>query len=281
MQVHHGRILCIGVGNMGGSLLYAMLMQGSISPDQVSIVTPRHIKHQKLADYVQQHQIPCFSSLEEAYAMQMYDVVFLGVKPYLMQELCSRYAKYFQAVVLVSMAVGLPLARYRSWVPRAKAIVRIMPNVLIEYGCGTLVYTLEDTAEAQLGVYIQELFKGLGFVQEVQEAQMELVSVVAGSAPAFWAEHVHHLQRQAISQGMDAKSAQIMIALTMMGTAQSLLSQDEGLLEPGLAPQELVKRVCSPAGTTISGILAMEAHARMAAESFMLSALTRGREMMS
>lgn len=273
------RILCIGAGNMGGALLYAMLKQGNISPGQLSVVAPHGIKHKALAEYAQTHHIPCFETLEQAYERQIYDLVFLGVKPHLMQELCCKYAKYFQGAVLVSMAVGLNLSLYRSWVPKALAVVRIMPNVLIEYACGTVAYSCEASANKELGVYMQKLFKGLGLVQELAESQMELVSVMAGSAPAFWAEHVHHMVRQAISEGMNAETAQIMVALTMMGTAQSLLFQDAEQLAVGFEPQELVKRVCSPAGTTIAGILAMEASARQAAESFVTSALKRGREM--
>lgn len=254
MDVHDTKVACIGVGMMGGALMRAVVSVVGGQNLVVSDGTPS-----KAAEFAQ--ATGCQAATSNGETVSAAEVIFLAVKPNMIQTVVQEVAPLLAGKTVVSMAAGLKLATiremYRSALSTASGPdasvewVRIMPNLPAVVGEGMVALCgLAETCSATLST-VEALLAAAGRVEVVEERLMDAVTAISGSGPAYGFIFIEALADAAVKLGMPRQQAYIYAAQTLKGAAAMQL-------ETGRHPADLKDGVCSPAGTTIAAVEALE-----------------------
>lgn len=255
----------IGVGNMGGTLAQAAAKV--VNPCEILVSSRTREKADAFAA-----KLGCHSGDNKGVAARA-QWIFLGVKPHLMKDMLSGIAPVLKArkdrFVLVSMAAGLTVAQIGDFAGGDYPILRIMPNTpaavgesIIQY-CGNAAITEED----------KKAFCGLmakaGILDELPENLMDAASALSGCGPAYVYMFLEALADGAVACGIPRAKA-------MKYAAQTLVGAGKMVMETGKHPGQLKDEVCSPGGSTIRGVMALEENGlRHAAQAAVLAAFDR------
>ena len=239
----------IGCGNMGGALAAAACKGAGGS---VLLANRTAAKAEALAA-----RLGCTAgSNEEAAARAKY--LFLGVKPQMMGGMLAGIAPVLaeraargERFVLVSMAAGLSMAAIAEMAGGSYPVLRIMPNTPAAVGAGMILATRnERVTDAEL----EEFLRGMaaaGRFDLLDESLIDAGSAVAGCGPAFACLFLEALADGGVACGLPRAKAQEYAAQMLLGTAALAL-------ETGQHPGAMKDAVCSPAGSTIRGVQALE-----------------------
>ena len=235
----------IGTGNMGGALARGLCKK--VDPRQVILFNRTPEKARRLAE-----QLGCRVAESAQEAVRGADYVLLGVKPYLMQGVIAGIAEALPAAaVLVSMAPGYTMEQVRAMAGGDRPVIRIMPNTPVAVGAGMTLYASDgQVPAAALDTFLSDLSASGRFLP-MEERLFEAGSAVSGCGPAFAALFMEALADGGVACGLPRAQALELAAQMMAGTAQLALS--------GVHPGILKDQVCSPGGTTIQGVRALEA----------------------
>ena len=198
------------------------------------------------------------------------DACFLAVKP---QDVATATGGLHDSDgLIVSILAGVSLARLATLMPRAR-LVRVMPNtpcLVGQMAAGFAMGPGTDTGDRDL---VAGLLAAAGEAHEVPEEQLDAVTGLSGSGPAYFARFIEWLSAAGVRQGLRPEVAAALTVQTALGTA--LLMQQHAM-----APDDLVQMVSSPGGTTVAGRGELEAGAvRSALERTVEAATHRSREL--
>ena len=228
----------IGTGNMGGALARAAAKGGHT----LLLANRTPAKAAALAKELGGTVCPNAEAAETA------ELLFLGVKPGELAPVLQ--ARKGNAPVVVSMATAVTLRELDAMLGGGLPLIRIMPNTPAAVGAGTILYAAQNVTDAQLNAFRAVLAQA-GLLLPLPEAQIDAASAISGCGPAFCFQFADALALGGVRAGLSYPDACRLAAQTMLGAA-------EMLLQSGEAPDVLKMRVCSPAGTTIEGVLALE-----------------------
>lgn len=233
----------IGCGNMGGALATAVANGGTCG-NKLLLSDP---DAQKLTALAEELKCNTADNLEIAQAC---DYVFLGVKPNMAKKVLEGIKeKLDSSTVLVSMAAGLSIETLKETVGNTP-IIRIMPNTPVRVGKGTILYATENVTDQMKKGFIEGL-KSAGELIELPEKLIDAGSAVSGCGPAFVYMFIEALADGGVKCGLSRADAIKLAASTLAGAA-------EMVLETGEHPEKLKDDVCSPGGSTIAGVHALE-----------------------
>lgn len=259
----------IGTGNMGGALIQAACQ--AIGPDQVVITNRSTAKAQALAD-----ACGCAVAADNAAAAREAEYVFLCVKPQVMEGVVKELAFVLgdkPDTVLVSIAAGLQIATLRDWLGLPNPILRVMPNTPASIGMGMLALTGEADTKEEHYQAVETILSKSGRMDRITENQMDAFSAVAGCGPAFVYPFIEALADGGVKVGLPRKQAMAYAAQMVLGSAALVL-------ESGKHPGQLKDEVCSPGGSTIAGVAALEERGfRSAAIQAVEAAFRRNQEL--
>ncbi|WP_417595925.1 pyrroline-5-carboxylate reductase [Oceanospirillum sp.] len=234
------KLAFLGAGNMSGSIIGGLIAKGV--PAENIIATRR--SEERLSELKSQFNITTSSDNNAAVAKS--DVVILGVKPQMMQELCSEIREQVQKSkpLIVSVAAGLKSETLERWLGGDVAVVRTMPNTPSLLGCGaTGLYANSKVTGIQQEL-AEKLMQAVGLALWVEdEAQMDAVTAVSGSGPAYFFLAMEALQKAGESVGLSAEVAEKLAIQTALGAARMASESEDDAAE-------LRRRVTSPGGTT-------------------------------
>lgn len=236
----------IGAGNMGGALLTAA---AKTNPGMKIAVYDTF--EEKAKGYAEHYENISFLSLEALVKESEY--IFIGVKPQMLNELFSVIAPYFSECkpVLVSMAAGTSIEKLCELSGKEMPVIRIMPNTPASIGEGVILYCYnKKVSEAEVDFFV-EAMKGAGLIDRIDENKIDAASAVSGCGPAFCYMFIEALADGAVECGIPRDKA-------MMYAAKMLSGSAEMVLKTGIHPGALKDAVCSPGGTTIAGVHALE-----------------------
>ena len=239
------KIAFIGCGSMGGAIASSICKRF----DSKNItVTAKHFENAK--DFAQKNA--CNACEKNADAVKEAKYVFLAVKPAYIREVISEIKKSLRPdAVLVSMAAGVSINKLMEFYDAH--YIRIMPNMPAQIGeAMTALCCLSEVPCDDVKV-VTELLESCGVVEKVDEKLMDCVTAVSGSGPAYAFMFIEALADAAVRFGMPRKQAYIYASQTLKGSA-SMVLENKG------CPAVLKDAVCSPAGTTIEGVAALEAN---------------------
>ncbi len=203
------------------------------------------------------------------------DCIFLAVKPQMLRDVLKplRPMLALRKPLLVSMAAGVELSAVREMAGCALPVIRIMPNTPTAVGMGVIPYCRNELVrEPDLAEWIVDM-QPCGLLNPLEERLMDAASALSGSGPAYFYMMIDALADGAAACGMPKAKALEYAARTAAGAAQMLL-------ETKRHPAELKDAVCSPAGSTLAGVQALErAGFRAAVTDCVVAAYQRNKEL--
>ncbi|WP_374313311.1 pyrroline-5-carboxylate reductase [Microbacterium sp.] len=245
-------IAILGAGSMGGAILHGLVRSG-LAAGGVTVTNRTAEKAAALAG------LPGVTSLalEEQStgntdAASSADVVLVGVKPAMVPDLLREIAPALRpGTIVVSLAAGVTIATFESILGDDVVVLRSMPNTPSLVGKGVTGLAAGTRAGAAETAIVRHLFETVGTVVEVPEPQIDPLSTISGSGPAYFFLVVEEFTKAAVGQGFPLEDARLMAEQTFIGAA--------GLLEAsGEDPAELRRRVTSPKGTTERAIAVLQ-----------------------
>ncbi len=233
----------IGAGNMGGALLRAVA--AAVGGEKVAVFDLSADKAEKAASLTG----ATYTDAEDIYKNSKY--IFFAVKPNVLGKVLSGAASQIKSrSVIVSMAAGVSVAKIAE-ASGSDNVIRIMPNTPASIGEGMILYTLGKgvSAEDEKG-FLAAMDKS-GAVDKIDEKLIDAAAALSGCGPAFVYMFIEGLADGAVACGVPRDKALLYAKQTVLGAAS--LAQTSGK-----HPEELKDAVCSPGGTTIEGVLALE-----------------------
>lgn len=238
----------IGMGNMAGAMLKGML--GVFEPEELVFAEKNEEQGRRVAA---ETGVEYAASNKACASMVKY--LILAVKPQFMPEVLEEIkTEVKEGQIVISIAAGVTIQDIKKVLGDSTRVVRVMPNTpaLLGEGMTGVCYDSSGYSEGEMSV-IKQIFESFGKMQVVSENLMNAVICVSGSSPAYVYMFIEALADGAVKYGLPRNAAYEMAAQTVLGAAKMVL-------ETGKHPGELKDMVCSPAGTTIAGVAALEEH---------------------
>ena len=233
----------IGVGNMGGALLYSALR--SIDADKIAICDS---DSEKTASFASAYGVSVVTAKEIAADSEF---VILGVKPYGIEGLIQTILpQLHKDAALVSMAAGVSIRQIARYLGSdERSIIRIMPNTPCTVGMGVIEFSAVNTSDEKKFAF-KTAFAASGLLDEIDENKIDAASALSGCGPAFVYLFAEALADGAVACGLPRDKAILYAAKTLQGAGK--------MLEEYKSAGDLKDAVCSPGGTTIAGVHALE-----------------------
>ena len=241
----------IGGGNMAEAIIKGMLSSSTISGSNIFVSEPNKSRQTFL---ISEYKIKVMK--DNLDLVKKTDVLIVAVKPQIIRQVLKDVAEHITAQKLViSVAAGVPISQIEKALSNGKkkkpSIVRTMPNTpsVVQEGV-TAITVGEGVGKSDLKIS-HEIFQSVGRTVEVPEDQIDAVTGLSGSGPAYIFMIIEALSDAGVKMGLSRNVSNELTIQTVLGSA--LLVR-----ETGTSPGELKNRVTSPGGTTIAGLHALE-----------------------
>lgn len=242
-------VAVLGAGVMGATLV-AGLRAGGWPPAAVVVADPDAAKAAATAD-----EHGATAAVDNRAAVTAADVVLLAVKPGAVPAVLADLAPAMRpGALVVSVAAGVPLAVYESALPAGTPVVRVMPNTPALVGKGASATAPGAAAGDEHLALVERMLAATGVVVRVAEKDMDAVTALSGSGPAYVFYVIDALAEAGVLLGLPRDLATTLAVATVEG-AGAMVAQT------GEHPAVLRERVSSPGGTTVAGVAALDAHA--------------------
>ncbi len=237
----------IGMGNMGTAIMKGLLSHGFL-PEELVFTD---VDEGRRAAMEKETGVASVASNGEC--AKRADYLVLAIKPQYYETVLTEILPHLKAEeVIISIAPGKTIDYLREMLGEDKRYVRAMPNTPALLGEGMTGVCFEDSAfTPEEKEVITRFFTSFGRMKRVEERLMDAVACASGSSPAYVYMFIEALADGAVKCGLPRKDAYEMAAQTVLGSAKMVL-------ETGMHPGELKDMVCSPGGTTIAAVEALE-----------------------
>ena len=232
----------IGCGNMGGAIARALCK----ATKDIFLSDPSP----KTAEFAA--ELGC-SYGDNATAAASCERLFLAVKPQIMEAVLKPMAPALQEKkpLIITIAAGITISRIEELLGASLPIIRIMPNTPVAVGKGMILYCRNDlVTDQQLENFLEDM-RFAGILDALPEHLIDAGTAVSGCGPAYMYMFIEALADGAVACGIPRNKAITYAAATMAGAAEMVLTT-------GQHPGALKDAVCSPGGSTIAGVNALE-----------------------
>ncbi len=238
---------CIGAGNMARAIVSGLIHGDHISKDRLAV---SDVKKSRLTLF--QEEFGIFTTESNAEVVSRSDIIVLAVKPQVLDQVVAEITSAITSKKLViSIAAGVPIHALAKALPQQTAVVRVMPNITALVGEGVSgLAPGKNASEGDLKT-ASALFNAVGKTVVVEEEQLDAVTGLSGSGPAYIFLIVDALADAGVKVGLSRDDSLLLASQTVLGAAKLLM-------ETGEHPAQLKDRVTSPGGTAIAGIHTLE-----------------------
>ena len=243
----------IGAGNMGSALVMAAARE--IGGCEILIYDHKQNKTDQLVQAV-----GCAVAADEAQIAQEAEYIVLAVKPNVIRNAAASIAPVLAEHKasgikhsIVTIAAGVTIDTISQCIANACPVIRLMPNTPVAIGKGTILYTYDDGISEDILQEFLQIMSHAGSFEYIAETKFDITSSISGCAPAYVYMFIEALADGAVEVGVPRNHAIKLAAQTVMGSAAMVL-------ESGKHPEQLKDDVCSPGGSTIAGVSALEAN---------------------
>ncbi|MCL2514698.1 MAG: pyrroline-5-carboxylate reductase [Microbacteriaceae bacterium] len=242
-------IAFLGGGSMAGAVLNGLLSPVVVVEGGIRVTTR---SAESAAKYAEARGVTAYAAETHADANRTAvagaKLVVLAVKPFLVPQVLAEVADALEpGAVVVSLAAGVTVATMEAAVPASVAVIRTMPNTPAQVGRGVTGVSAGSRATADDVALVRALFQTVGAVIEVPESQLDALSTISGSGPAYVFLLIEEFTRTAIAKGFTPEQSKLLVEQTFLGASELLAATGED-------PAELRRRVTSPKGTTEKAI---------------------------
>lgn len=239
-------IVFIGAGFMGGALIRGMVKSKTIAPQKITAIDPRSeilgaLKNETAINVTKDNS-----------AVANADIVVLGVKPQILEQVVREISASISSEKLViSIAAGVRISSFESWLGTDTPIIRAMPNMGAAVGSAATAISASakaGTAEIEIA---KKIFDSVGKTVVVDEKLLDAVTAVSGSGPAYVFLFLEAMTEAGTALGLSKETAYELSLATFYGSAKLAM-------ETGQDPASLRKSISSPGGTTLAGLASFE-----------------------
>ena len=231
----------IGCGKMGSALLGGIIESGICSGDDTLVFDTYEPAVKALSEKTGARE-----ASSNAEVVDHADVVLICVKPQVMTTTLGELGEA-ENKLLISIAAGVKIDVIESAFENRHRVIRVMPNTPALVGKGASAFSLGSRADAADADLTRQLLESVGYVCEVAESDLDTVTALSGSGPAYVFLLIESLVDAAVSQGLDPEFAHHLAIQTVGGAAQLAEQSDE-------SPATLRENVTSPNGTTFAAL---------------------------
>lgn len=236
----------IGYGNMAQAIAKGLIRAGVCTGDEIFACASNYDKLLKNAEILGIHGV---ESANEVVGNS--DFVILAVKPYQIEAVVAPILDSLTSKVVISIAAGFNFEKYEAILKPQTHHISTIPNTPISVGEGILVCEKKHSlSQAEYDIFIQ-MFSKIALIEVVDTARLSAAGTVSGCTPAFTAMYMEALADAGVKYGIPRESAYRLAAKVICGTGKLYL---ENQTHPGM----MKDAVCSPGGTTIKGVAALE-----------------------
>ena len=235
----------IGAGNMGSSIISGLLREGSVSPQDICISRKRP---ELSAPFAAQGVHVMGSNVELA---RMCDCVVLAIKPIYAAQVIKEVHAQLAGKFVISIVAGWTYEMLEEALPSDARFVRVMPNTPLAVGEGMTLISSRCTCTQDEFAFAKRMFEAAGKVAVVEDHVFTPANGISGCGPAFVYAFIEAMADGGVRYGVPRALAYDLAAQTLIGAAKMVQ-------ETGEHPGRLKDAVCSPGGTTIEGIYALE-----------------------
>lgn len=236
----------IGMGSMAQALAQGFIASGALKGKRVFAYAPHQEKLRANAERIGFQPVASLTELAAAA-----DTLVMACKPYQIESVVAELGDALSGKALVSIAAGWDFARYENVLPQSTRFQFVMPNTPAMVGEGVLLFEDRNSLEPEERAQIMELFGSVGVVEEIPSALMGIAGTITGCGPAFIDLLIEAYADAAVKYGVPRAQAYPLVSQMVKGSAALQLETKE---QPGV----LKDQVCSPGGTTIRGVCALE-----------------------
>lgn len=235
----------IGFGNMASAMADGWIVTGAVPADHMVACANRY---EALVERTAARGMRACRDAAEV--VEAADLVIVAIKPHLIEGVLAPLAAALAEKPVLSVAAGWDCARYGALVPGIRCLCTV-PNTPVAIGEGVIAAERAHTLTEEERALVQELLEALGTVVEVETRLLSVAGTVGGCGPAFIAMAIEALGDAAVKYGIPRADAYRMVSQMVAGTAKLQLAI-------GQHPGAMKDAVCSPGGTTIRGVAALE-----------------------
>jgi len=258
------RLVVVGGGRMGHALLGGLLRSGWAAPGDLAVVEPLATARAELEE-----RYPGIVVAETTVAAEC---AVLAVKPADAQAGCRTIAGS-DCRRAVSIVAGVTIAQLETWIGRGVAVLRAMPNTPAVLGAGASALAGGTSVTENDFMWAEGVLSSLGVVVRLAEYQLDAVTGLSGSGPAYVFLLAEALVEAGVNEGLDREVSRLLAVQTLLGSARLLA-------ETGDPPEVLRAAVTSPGGTTAAALRVLEAHGfRSSVLEAVAAAAERSREL--
>ena len=240
------KIGLIGYGNMAQAISDGLIRQKAVEPGQIYACAKNWEKLCKTTGLRGIH--PCRDARETALCS---DIVIIAVKPYLVEEVISPIREILREKIVLSVAAGYLFEQYEALLLPGTHHLSTMPNTPVAVGEGIIL--CENRHSLSQGEYrtVTGLLSSMAIVESVEARLMGIAGTISGCGPAYAAMFIEALGDAAVRHGLPRALAYRLASQMLVGTGKLQV-------ETGSHPGAMKDAVCSPGGTTIVGVSALE-----------------------
>ena len=242
----HYRIGFIGAGKMAEAMIAGLIARNVFTKDEIVACAPSEKTRWHIEKTYGVRTFPKAADMVDSA-----DMVVLAVKPKQIPGLFAEEGVRVPAeTMVISIVAGMSMEVLKTYVPDSK-IVRVMPNHCCMVLEGAMGYTCDPRMTSDEKSEVAGILSAVGYAAEVPEDMMDAVTGIAGSSPAFMYMVIDAMADAGVLNGLSRADSIRLAAQSMLGAAKMVLETEKH-------PDVLKDEVCSPAGTTIVGVRALE-----------------------
>lgn len=235
----------IGAGNMGSAILHGILRSGLLSASDVAITDKQPAQTAKFAS----QGVCIFADNKEL--VRACDCVLLAIKPVYAADVIKDVYDELNGKFVISIVAGWTYDMLSDALPQTARFVRVMPNTPLAVGEGMSLISMHCRCTDDEFTFAKQVFSSAGKVVEVEDHVFVAATSINGCGPAFVYQFIEALADGGVRYGVPRAMAYELAAQTLIGAAKMVM-------ETGEHPGKLKDAVCSPGGTTIEGVYALE-----------------------
>ncbi|MEH7124422.1 pyrroline-5-carboxylate reductase [Bacillus sp. JJ1773] len=244
------RIAFIGAGSMAEALISGLVENKLV--DSKRIWVTNKADQEKLTELQNRYGVQSTYQLDEIF--QDTDMVFLAMKPKDAADAISRIKNYLtEEILVISVLAGVGISSIEKLAEKPLSIVRAMPNTSAAVGKSATALAVNEKVSNEQMKLVSKMFETVGLTTIVQEEQLDAVTGLSGSGPAYIYYLAEAMEKSAMDIGLEKTVAKELIVQTLLGAAEMLSKSTK-------EPKQLRKEVTSPGGTTEAGIKILDSY---------------------
>ncbi len=238
----------LGTGNMAEALIKGLLRAGVVRAEHIHGSDPRKVRCDEM-----KARYGIYTTTHNEDVVRRSDILVLSVKPQILPQVCDEIVPFLKPrALIISIAAGVPVAAIEAHLPKGTRVVRTMPNTPALVGAGATAIAAGGHATPEDVHVARRIFDSVGMSVVLDEEQLDAVTGLSGSGPAYIFLIIEALSDAGVKVGLSRYNALALAAHTVLGSAKLLI-------DTGHHPGHLKDMVTSPGGTAIAGLHTLEA----------------------